>query len=721
MKKQKLLKLLGFSFLGLIAIAPVVATISCGSRSGTSGDERDKNEQNIPIESIALNETNLTLEVGKSGKLEVTINPSTATNQKVTWTSSNESIVTVDENGNVKALKVGNAEVTATTSNNISAKCNVNIVDFNIPVESIALDKTSIELVMGDFEQLIPTIKPSNATDKKITWSSSDENIVTVDENGKVIVIKANGNKLIVITATASNGKKAKCNVLVKEKEIPVTGVELSPDSLEMLVGDKKSIELEVEDSEKLTPIIKPSNATNQKVTWTSSDESTVTVDENGNVKALKVGNAEVTATTSNNKLATCNVSVVDSDDVDSNIPIESIALNETSLTLEIGESKQLIPTIKPSNATNQKVTWTSSDESTVTVDENGNVKALKVGNADVRVETQDGKYSVSCKIFVYDDSVLTNLCVLKANADSSFKFYQDAGNSNGKSPNLQYAQYIRGKEIKWQEVNINDEISIAKDSIILLRGKNKDGWGIYNETAKKWTQNGNILITGNVALSGKITALVDEGEFWAHYLPNRCFSSLFKDSTGIRSITSNFLPSPTLDAMCYNGLFSGCTSLENAPSLPATTLYVACYASMFKDCKALKVAPNLPATVLADGCYNSMFNGCTSLENAPSLPATTLKTSCYIAMFKDCKALKVAPDLPATTLVENCYKEIFSGCSSLQSISIGYTGSYNDLYFNSWTKDICLSGGTFYYNGEGSIASFRFPNSSWIKKSRTN
>ena len=97
--------------------------------------------------------------------------------------------------------------------------------------------------------------------------------------------------------------------------------------------------------------------------------------------------------------------------------------------------------------------------------------------------------------------------------------------------------------------------------------------------------------------------------------------------------------------------------------------------------------------------CYANMFQGCSSLTTAPALPATTLAQSCYYGMFQGCTALTSAPALPATTLADYCYIGMFFGCSNLNTIKLGYTGSFSTTYFNNWVNGVA-SEGTFYYNG---------------------
>ena len=123
----------------------------------------------------------------------------------------------------------------------------------------------------------------------------------------------------------------------------------------------------------------------------------------------------------------------------------------------------------------------------------------------------------------------------------------------------------------------------------------------------------------------------------------------------------------PAMATHCYEYMFSGCSSLIQAPELPATTLAANCYKNMFSGCSSLIQAPELPATTLADNCYEYMFYKCSSLIQAPELPATTLAANCYAFMFYECPSLIQAPELPATTLAFRCYKDMFSSCTSLK------------------------------------------------------
>jgi hypothetical protein len=228
-----------------------------------------------------------------------------------------------------------------------------------------------------------------------------------------------------------------------------------------------------------------------------------------------------------------------------------------------------------------------------------------------------------------------------------------------------------------------NAPIYITKGQSLYLKGNNPNGW------SKGLSQYSTLSITGDVSISGNVMGLLDNGAKSGEQgditgIPcNYCFSELFLDSTGITSISDDFLPATLVPYYCYHKMFQGCTLLTTAPNLPAITLAYNCYRCMFQDCTSLTTTPKLPAATLVEGCYANMFQGCTSLTTVPDLPATKLQMNCYCNMFAQCTSLTTAPDLPATSLQQFCYYRMFNGCTSLNSIKIGYTGNYNSKYFN--------------------------------------
>lgn len=173
----------------------------------------------IAVTSIELDKTSLTLKPGETATLVATVKPDNATDKTVTWTSSNPEIAIVDETGKVTTIKAGPATITAKAGEK-TASCKVTVC---IPVTSVELNKTTLNMKVGDTETLVATVKPDNATDKTVTWTSSDASIASVDANGKVTAIK---DGTATITARAGE-KSATCSVTVKTPEYVGNAVDL--------------------------------------------------------------------------------------------------------------------------------------------------------------------------------------------------------------------------------------------------------------------------------------------------------------------------------------------------------------------------------------------------------------------------------------------------------------------------------------------------------------
>ena len=230
-------------------------------------------------------------------------------------------------------------------------------------------------------------------------------------------------------------------------------------------------------------------------------------------------------------------------------------------------------------------------------------------------------------------------------------------------NPDVQYS--LDGGET-WTALVKGDAITLVhKGDKALLRGNNPEGF------SKGYNKYSSFTMTGKIAASGSVMSLIDG--------------------------TGETLVVPA--DYCFYSLFSGCTSLTQAPELPATTLADGCYTYMFEGCTSLTQAPEFPATTLVKSCYLGMFWGCTSLTQAPELPATTLAEACYSDMFRNCTSLTQAPALPATTLptVSNvkggCYISMFSGCTSLSRIRVSFDDWNDGLHTLEWVKDVAPAG----------------------------
>ena len=250
----------------------------------------EKNPSEILDSAVTLDKTSVDLPVGKSLLLSVSVFPDNATNKAIVWSSSDNSVVAV-EDGLVTALKMGEAKVKAVCGEKF-AICVVKVKP--IEVESLTLDETNVNLRCGQTTTLTATVAPSDATDKTITWSSSNPSVATV-EGG---VVKALMVGSATITAKAGD-KTATCAVTVEAT--PVTSITL----------DRTTASLKVGQSVTLAATVNPSDATDKTVTWNSSNPSVATV-ENGIVKAVKIGSATITAK-AGDKTSTCIIHVVPS------------------------------------------------------------------------------------------------------------------------------------------------------------------------------------------------------------------------------------------------------------------------------------------------------------------------------------------------------------------------------------------------------------------------
>ena len=247
----------------------------------------------------------------------------------------------------------------------------------------MAVTPSRIEIIEGESAALSARVSPEAASDRVVSWSSSDRSVVTVDKTGTVQGLKPG---TATVTATAE-GKSGTCAVTVKAKAVNVTEVSL----------DKTELTLTEGETETLTATVRPDNADNRKVTWSSDKTEIATVDGAGRVTAVKAGEAVVTVTTEDGgKTATCKVTVKAKA-----VSVTEVTLDRTELTLTEGETGTLTATVKPDNADNKKVTWSSDKTEIATVDGAGRVTAVKAGEAVVTVTTEDGGKTATCKVTV--------------------------------------------------------------------------------------------------------------------------------------------------------------------------------------------------------------------------------------------------------------------------------------------------------------------------------
>ena len=254
-----------------------------------------------------------------------------------------------------------------------------------IKISSVSVSENSMIVTEGDINKLQITISPEKATNKNVTWKSSNASVVFVDKNGEIVANKA-GSATITVT-TEEGSKTATCDVTVEPKTVEPTSILLNIESVELIEGDSKL----------LTYVVEPSNASNKNVKWESSDASIVSVDQKGKITAKKAGNATITVTSElGNRSVTCSVIVEENV-----IPVSMVSLNKIELSLLEGASEKLIAEIAPTNASNKNIDWKSSDETIAIVDSEGKVTALKAGVALITVTARGSDKKDVCSILV--------------------------------------------------------------------------------------------------------------------------------------------------------------------------------------------------------------------------------------------------------------------------------------------------------------------------------
>jgi uncharacterized protein YjdB len=337
----------------------------------------------IPVISININEGDQTLIAKNLFQFTVNIQPTDATNQTLNWNSSNPYAATVDLSGNVIGITDGLTVITASLLDDPTIESSVYVTIQTIPVESITLNPQTAPLLVNETIQLMATVEPPTATDKKVVFYSTNPVAASVSQTGLVTGLAPG---LAIINAYTHNDKITNASIYVQEK--PVESVSLNETTLVFHQGDKTT----------LVATVLPENATNKSIVWFSSNTQIATVDMFGLVTAVGFGSASITGR-AQDKSASANVFVnptqaqTDYTFTDStNIDVTSIIINTNSYTINVGQNIQFQATTEPDNASNTTLLWYSSDSTVASIDSAGNVAALSPGTVTITVTDISGK-----------------------------------------------------------------------------------------------------------------------------------------------------------------------------------------------------------------------------------------------------------------------------------------------------------------------------------------
>lgn len=327
--------------------------------------------------------------------------------------SDGKRVVVIDNRGSL-----GNNN---TTNNNNNSNTNK-----EIKVSSISLNRSTVYLDKGEEYNLKATVSPSNATNKTVTWSSSNRNVATVS-NGRVV---AKGVGTATITAKAG-GKSVTCKVVVSNSSyVPVSD----------LVLNKTFINLDKGETYNLSATVYPYNATYKSVSYTSSNTRVATVSSNGKITAKGSGYATITASADGVE-ETCNVYVYGNTNV---VEVNYLTMEPGFLSLKVGRSATLTATVLPNNATDKSIKYTSNNTRVATVSSNGTVTAKSVGTAVITATASNG-------------FKVTSIIDVISGYDSAEGLILDTNSVNldyGKTYNLKTTVYPNNSKVKFTSAN---------------------------------------------------------------------------------------------------------------------------------------------------------------------------------------------------------------------------------------------------------------------------
>jgi uncharacterized protein YjdB len=626
----------------------------------------------VAVTVVSLNKNTLSLAVNSTETLTAIIEPPDATNQNVTWSSSNTAVATV-ANGTVTGKATGTATITVRTEDgDHTTACSVTITGGsgggNVAVTGVSLNKTSASIAVGGTETLSATVAPSNATNKNVTWSSNNTSVATVSSNGTVSGIAA-GNARITVT-TANGGKTATCDITITRGSSigDVTGVSI----------DKPTLYLAVGTTAKLTETVSPANATNKAVKWSSANINRATVSENGIVTGKSAGDTIITVTTDDGGYtATCTVTVSLTF-----VSVTGVTLNKSATGILINATETLAVTIQPSNATNKFVTWSSSDSSVATV-ANGVITGKTAGNATITVTTEDGNKTASCTVEVSGSAVdVTGVSLNKSSANIA------VGASETLTATINPTNATNQK-VTWStsnsaiaSVDDNGKVTGVAEGIATITVTSADGGktATCTVTIPKPPLSAATLATylgtlssNNPASSHEITLKINNvsdfnlikkalggepGKYVKLYLAESTVTSI-EGATFLKCATLVGITMPNAITSIGNSAFNGCINLISV-TIPGTVTSIGNEA--FRNCANLENV-SIPNSVKSIGssAFRDSVNAISGTLNIPN--STDIGSSAFQGCYK----------ITSVNLnsVQNIGSSAFYGCTGLTSITI--------------------------------------------------
>lgn len=399
----------------------------------------------VAVTGVSVNPTTVTVGLGTTQQLNATIAPANATNQNVTWTSSNTAVATVNASGLVTAVAAGTATITVkTVDGNKTATSAITVAA--IPVSSVAVSPTSASLYAGNTQQLSATISPANATNKNVTWSSSNNAIATVNSSGLVTAVAAG---TATITATTQDGNKTASATITVNPNTNFTVYFYKPSNWGTGIKIYYWSALPTGILANATwPGVNMTDAGNGWYSYTFTNVTSTNLIFNDGTNQ--------TADLSRDKNGWYMTGTWYDSNPGTGVAVTSVSLSPTTASLNVGGTQQLTPTVLPSNATNKSVTYSSNNTAVATVNASGLITAVANGTATITVATVDGNKTSTCLVSVTTAPSGGNYYTIKNRWTGAY--LSDAGTNTG------YGATISGNNYKWQKIAIDATYFVLKN-----------------------------------------------------------------------------------------------------------------------------------------------------------------------------------------------------------------------------------------------------------------
>ena len=377
----------------------------------TSDDDPDVEETwtivvTQPVKTVVVSAEKAAVARGETVQLTAECLPADASVKEVTWASANPQIAAVDANGTVTGLKRGSAVITAVAADGSGAKgsTTVSVVQ---PVTSLTITPAQIEVTTGKSAQAKVTVQPADASDKSVTWYSSDSSIATA-ANGRITGVKAG---TCTVTCVSNTNPEITADATVTVSQL-VTKIEVTT--------PKEELSLRVGEQLQLQWAIQPDDATETAVAFKSAHPKIATVDANGLVTGVSRGTATlyVTAQDATKKRAAAKVTVIQ--------PVTGVEMQQPLYYVQQGWDGNVRAVVQPRNANNQRVYWSSMDDGIASVRSNGtstgNVQGNRTGTTTITAYTEDGGFTATADVRVgnFNEAVMAE--GLEVNAQNQIK-----------------------------------------------------------------------------------------------------------------------------------------------------------------------------------------------------------------------------------------------------------------------------------------------------------